>query len=115
MRNIKDGASLREALAAIASNFSFSWTPGARALFAELAPQRFAALGHNPTALLSELTDDDLDRALTAEYALCLGRVQERLAVELERKTWWQERRLPDQFLLAYLSAPFRLDVSPPV
>src|SRR4051812_45300460 len=112
MRDIKDGATLRKALASIASNFSFSWTPGARALFADLAPQRFAALGHNPTALLSELTDDDLDRALTAEYALRLGRVQERLAVELERKTWWQERRLPDDFLVGYFSAEFGLDES---
>ena len=76
---VHDGASLRAALAEIASDFSFSWTPGARQLFADLAPERFAELGHNPTALLSELTDDDLARALTPEYALRLGRVQERL------------------------------------
>ncbi len=115
MPDIHDGATLREALAAIASNFSFSWTPGARALFAELAPERFARLGHNPTALLSELTDDDLGRALTAEFALRLGRVQERLSVERERRTWWQERRLPDDFLVAYFSAEFGLDESLPV
>jgi Glucan phosphorylase len=90
MTDIHDGATLREALAEIASNFSFSWTPGARALFADLAPQRFWTLGHNPTALLSELTDDDLERALTSEYAVHLGRVQERLSVERERRTWWQ-------------------------
>ena len=48
MADIHDGASLRAALADIAGNFSFSWVPGARALFAELAPQRFAELGHNP-------------------------------------------------------------------
>src|SRR4029078_7754944 len=69
----------------------------------------------NPTALLSELTDDDLGSALTAEYALQLGRVQERLSVEHERRTWWQERRLPDDFLVAYFSAEFGLDESLPI
>ena len=38
MPQVNDGATLRAALAEIASNFSFSWTPGARALFAGLAP-----------------------------------------------------------------------------
>jgi starch phosphorylase len=115
MADVRDGATLRAALAEIASNFSFSWTPGARALFAELAPERFAQLGHNPTALLSELTDDDLGRALGPEFGVRLGRVQERLAVERERRTWWQERQLPDDFLVAYFSAEFGLDESLPV
>jgi len=113
--SIDSPAALRTALAEIASNFSFSWTPGARALFAELAPERFAELGHNPTALLSELTDEDLERGLTAEYAVHLGRVQERLAVERERRTWWQEQHLPDDFRVAYFSAEFGLDESLPV
>jgi glycogen phosphorylase len=115
MSDVHDGATLRDALAEIACNFSFSWTPGARVLFADLAPERFGELGHNPMALLSELTDDDLERALTAEYAVHLGRVQERLSVELERRTWWQERHLPDDFLVAYFSAEFGLDESLPV
>jgi starch phosphorylase len=115
MADVRDGATLREALAEIASNFSFSWTPGARALFGALAPERFAQLGHNPTALLSELTDEDLGAALSTEYAVKLGRVQERVAVERERRTWWQERQLPDDFLVAYFSAEFGLDESLPV
>ncbi len=115
MPGVEDGATLRTALAEIAGDFSFSWTPGARALFAELAPERFAELGHNPTALLSELTDDDLDRMLTAEFALRLGRVQERLAAERERPTWWQGRKGPDDFLVAYFSAEFGLDESLPI
>jgi glycogen phosphorylase len=112
---IHDGVGLRAALDAIAGNFSFSWTPGARALFAELAPERFAALGHNPKALLSELTDEDLDEALTIEYAQRLGRVQEALDAEARRLTWWGEQELPDDFLVAYFSAEFGLDQSLPV
>ncbi len=115
MPEIHDGATLRAALQAIASNFSFTWTPGARALFAELAEARFSQLGHNPTALLSELTDEDLERALTAEYAIRLGRVQERLATELEHPTWWREHRYPADALVAYFSAEFGLDESLPI
>jgi glycogen phosphorylase len=115
MADEHDGATLRAALAVIASDFSFTWTPGARDLFAELAPERFAALGHNPTALLSELTDDDLGRALTGEYASRLARVQERLTFEAERPTWWQEQHGEDGFLVAYFSAEFGLDQSLPV
>ncbi len=107
---VHDGASLRAALAEIASDFSFSWTSGARQLFADLAPERFSELGHNLTALLSELTDDDLARALTPEYALRLGRVQERLVAETERVTWWEEHHSGDDMLVAYFSTEFGLD-----
>jgi glycogen phosphorylase len=115
MQGVIDGSTLRAALAEIAADFSFSWTPGARALFAELAPGRFAALGHNPTALLSELTDDDLERASTPEFGLRLDRVRERLADERERPTWWEAQQAPDDFLVAYFSAEFGLDESLPI
>jgi len=116
MADVHDGASLRAALAAIAGNFSFSWTPGARQLFAELDRRRFSELMHNPTALLSELTDEDLARALTPEYATRLGRVQERLEAEAERASWWEtDDGHPEDFLVAYFSAEFGLDESLPV
>ena len=116
MADVHDGASLRAALAAIAGNFSFSWTPGARQLFAELDRRRFSELLHNPTALLSELTDEDLARALTPEYATRLGRVQERLEAEVERPSWWEtDEGHPEDFLVAYFSAEFGLDESLPV
>ncbi|MDE3025885.1 MAG: DUF3417 domain-containing protein, partial [Acidobacteriota bacterium] len=114
--DVHDGATLRAALTEIAGNFSFSWTPGARQLFAELDRKRFSELLHNPTALLSELTDGDLGRALTPEYAMKLGRVQERLEAEAERPTWWDAREgRPDGFLVGYFSAEFGLDESLPV
>ncbi|MGH2934320.1 MAG: alpha-glucan family phosphorylase, partial [Gaiellaceae bacterium] len=99
----------------IASDFSFTWTPGARQLFADLARERFSELGHNPMALLSELTDEDLERALTAEYALRLGRVQERLAAEKERMTWWEEHHAGEDLHVAYFSAEFGLDQMLPI
>ena len=109
MAEIHDGASLRAALADIASNFSFSWVPGARALFAELAPERFAAARTQPTALLSELTDDDLDSALTPEYASASAgwRSGSRSCGSAGRGG--EERELPEDFLVAYFSAEFGL------
>jgi glycogen phosphorylase len=114
MSEVHDGATLRAALTQIADNYSFSWTPGARQLFAELNRRRFSELLHNPKAMLSELTDLELGRALTPEYAMKLGRVQERLAAEADRVTWWEQEERPADFLVAYFSAEFGLDESLP-
>jgi len=110
-----DGATLRAALGEIAGNFSFTWTPGARQLFADLAPRRFAELHHNPKALLTELTDDDLAGALSPEYLVRLGHIQERLAAEREAVTWWHERRGPEDLLVGYFSTEYGLDESLPI
>jgi starch phosphorylase len=112
---VHDGASLRAALLEIASNFSFTWIAEARLLYAALEPRRFAALQHNPTALLSELTDDDLARALTSEYLDRLARVEGRLARDRGEETWWRRRSGPDDLLVAYFSAEFGLDESLPI
>jgi starch phosphorylase len=112
---VHDGATLRSALVSIASDFSFSWIAEARLLFHELEPRRFAELHHNPTALLSELTDDDLARALTSDYLERLARVETRLARDRGEDTWWQERGSPADLLVAYFSAEFGLDESLPI
>jgi glycogen phosphorylase len=114
MADVHDGTTLRAALADIAGNYSFSWTPGARALFSELNPHRFSELLHNPTAMLSELTDVDLGRVLSPEYAMRLGRVQERLQADADQVTWWEQQERPKDFRVAYFSAEFGLDESLP-
>ena len=115
MTEVHDGATLRESLLAIASDFSFTWIAEARPLFADLEPRRFAELHHNPTALLSELTDEDLARALTPDYLERLSRVEARLARDRGEQTWWRERSGPSDLLVAYFSAEFGLDESLPV
>jgi glycogen phosphorylase len=112
---VHDGATLRAALLAIASDFSFTWIAEARLLFDALDPRRFAELHHNPTALLFELTDDDLARALTPDYLDRLARVQLRLARDRGEETWWQSRGGPSDLLVAYFSAEFGLDESLPI
>jgi len=112
---VHDGATLRSALAEIASDFSFTWIAETRPLFDALASQRFAELHHNPTALLSELTDDDLAEALTPDYLERLERVRGRLARDRGAETWWKDRQGPDDLLVAYFSAEFGLDESLPI
>ena len=115
MVEVHDGATLRAALLEIAGDFSFSWIAEARRLFMDLEPRRFAELHHNPTALLSELTDEDLSRVLAPDYLERLVRVQERLARDHGEDTWWRGRRGPADLLVAYFSAEFGLDESLPI
>jgi starch phosphorylase len=84
--NVLDGPpALRDALRAIAADLSFSWLPTARSLFADLDRLRFEELGHNPTALLGELSDDELARAFTPAYAQRVERVLAALGDSCER------------------------------
>jgi starch phosphorylase len=112
---VHDGATLRSALVSIASDFSFTWIAEARLLFTELEPRRFAELHHNPTALLSELSDNDLAGALTPDYLERLARVEGRLARDRGEDTWWRGRGGPTDLLVAYFSAEFGLDESLPI
>ena len=115
MTQVHDGATLRTALSEIAGDFSFSWIAEARRLFTELDPRRFAELHHNPTALLSELTDEDLARFLTPAYLEQLERVDGRRVRDRGEETWWRSQGGPAELLVAYFSAEFGLDESLPV
>ncbi len=115
MAEVHDGAGLRGALLEIAGDFSFSWIAEARRLFMDLEPRRFAELHHNPTALLSELTDEDLSGVLAPDYLERLARVQGRLARDRGEDTWWRSRSGPADLLVAYFSAEFGLDESLPI
>ena len=115
MAEVHDGATLRAALLEIACDFSFTWIAETRLLFDALEPRRFAELQHNPTALLSELTDDDLAHALTPDYLDRLGRVQARLARDRGEETWWRNQGGPSDLRVAYFSAEFGLDESLPI
>jgi glycogen phosphorylase len=105
-------ATLRAALREIAGNLWFSWLPRARHLFSRLDPERFAALDHNPTALLAELSDDELWLRVDREL---LERVRGELERERERRTWWERRGEDQHFLVAYFSCEFGLDESLPI
>jgi starch phosphorylase len=115
MQTLDTPAAVREALRDLAGNLSFSWLPGARALFEDLDRQRFAALDHNPTALLLELSDETLAAVATPEYLDRLDRVRAAARLESERRTWWERRSEDDRFSVAYFSTEFGLDESLPI
>jgi glycogen phosphorylase len=115
MTSFDSPAALREALRRIAGNLWFSWLPGARALFESLDPDRFAALDHNPTALLAELSDEELAARATPELLARLEQVLAELEHEERRTTWWERRGEDDRFGVAYFSAEFGLDESLPI
>jgi starch phosphorylase len=112
MPSIDSPAALRDTLRAVAGNLSFSWVPGARELFAGIDPERFARVEHNPVALLAELSDDELWERTPRDL---LERVEQALAAERERQTWWQRRDETDGLLVAYFSCEFGLDESLPI
>jgi starch phosphorylase len=115
MNALDNPAALRNALAAVASNLWFTWLPGARTLFEELDPERFAALDHNPIALLAELSDEQLATRADAEYLERVERVLAELEDETQRRTWWERRGEDDRFCVAYFSCEFGLDESLPI
>ena len=98
MHVLDSPAALRAALRELAGNLWFTWLPGARALFEELGRERFAAVDHNPTALLADLDDDELAAAATPAYVERVQRVLAELQAERERRTWWQRRQEDDAF-----------------
>jgi starch phosphorylase len=108
MEHSDPAAALRE----LAHNLWFSWLPGARELFARLDPERFAALDHNPAALVAELSDDELRERVDHDL---FARVLRELEGERTRSTWWDRRSEDGRFLVAYFSAEFGLDESLPI
>src|SRR3954453_14387911 len=112
MNVIESPAELRDALREIAGNLWFSWLPGARDLFARLDAERFAALDHNPTALLAELSDDELWARIDRER---LEHGRWGLAQERGGRTWGQRGEEDDRPLGAYFSWEFGLDESLPI
>jgi starch phosphorylase len=112
MNELDTPAALRDALDALAGNLWFSWIPGAREVFARIDPERFAALDHNPVALLAETADEALWERTPRDL---LARVRRALEAERSRRTWWARRSEDTDLLVAYFSCEFGLDESLPI
>src|SRR4051812_45529640 len=71
------------ALAAIAYNYRWSWTPGGRELFESIDPARWALSAGNPVRLLQEAHPATLDRlAGEAAFVERLGALEEAVSAE---------------------------------
>jgi starch phosphorylase len=101
-----------EALATIAYNYLWAWTPGGRDLFRALGAHRFALAEENPVRLLRNLPERTLLEAATnAAYLSRLDDVARRIASDLARPN----RRLFTDGPVAFLCAEFGVHGSLPV
>ena len=97
----------RASLGVIAYDLALLSRPESEDLFARLGGEAFERAGHNPVALLDELGEAELERAL-AERQL-VGEV-ERLASSRGAEhgpTWWQSRHDDGDMLVAYFCMEF--------
>src|SRR5215210_7998279 len=76
------------ALAAIAYNYRWSWTPGGPELFASVDPRRWEACGANPVRLLQETHPDRLTAvADDPQFLERLARLEQTFAAALAEET----------------------------
>jgi len=99
-------------LAQIAYNYSWSWTPGGRELFARLGPHRFNLSGENPVRFLRDLPERSLLEAATDdEYLARVNSVAHVLDDDLARPARTDFGEGP----VAFLCAEFGVHQSLPV
>ncbi len=102
---------VRARLHAIADNLWWCWDPRATRLFSELDPARWAELGHNPHALVDDLSDDVL-----AAHTALLPEVEARLAAYLAETDTWAAAHVPSlKHPVCYFSMEFALHESLPI
>lgn len=109
---------LHEKCAALAQNLWWSWQPEVVNLFRDLNPVRWRQLGHNPIALLSEMTPHLLERR-AAELVLYtrINQAYRQLKGYLrERETWGAVHAgILGAQPVAYFSAEFGIHESVPI
>jgi starch phosphorylase len=96
------------ALGELASNLRWSWHPPTRDLFVSLAPKRWAAVQHDPVALLGALSPEELG-ALAADRQL-VSRVDDAAADldgYLTQPRWFQNLQGDTPAAIAYFSPEF--------
>jgi glycogen phosphorylase len=102
----------------LAYNLWWSWTPEARTLYADLDPELWRKVKHNPVRMLAEV--DPARLAALADDPQYLARFDAVLAdfdAYMSRKDTWFQSAYPQQSsaLIAYFSAEFGLHESLPI
>lgn len=107
-----------DALAAIATNLSWSWSRDGRQMFQLIDAPLWERTGHDPIALLRQTDLARLVASARDPYFLELyGREVDRLAAERRTDTGWFARKYPDLMSrpVAYFCAEFAVHSSIPV
>jgi glycogen phosphorylase len=96
------------ALGDLASNLRWSWHPPTRDLFASIDPKRWAAVRHDPVAMLGALTPDELDAlAADAQFVTRVAAAAADLDDYLSQPRWYQRLEGPKPAAIGYFSPEF--------
>jgi starch phosphorylase len=106
-----------EPLRQLAYNVWWAWNAPATELFRRLDSDLWERTGHNPIALLGQISQQRLEQAARDDaYTAALYRVMDSFYVYMKGRTWFDER-YPQQRgeTIAYFSAEFGLHESMPI
>jgi starch phosphorylase len=107
-------ASLRP-LTELAMNLWWSWDAEATTLMRDIDPHRWEKLGHNPVAVLLDISDAHMNRlAEDGEFAARVEAVAARFRAYMEGADTWVTRERPEaaDLTIAYMSMEFGLHES---
>ncbi len=106
-----------EPLRQLAYNLWWTWNPSATDLFRRLDVDLWRKVGHNPVALLGQISQERLEQTARDDaYVAQLSRVMDNLYIYLNSRTWFDDKFPNDKDLLvAYFSAEFGLHESMPI
>lgn len=110
--------SVHDKLRALAGNYWWSWQPEVTAIFREIDPVRWSELVHNPTLLLREFTDEQLEQRLRQEVLHSrINWAYRRWQEYMESPNTWGsvQAGILGQRPAAYFSAEFGLHESLPI
>ncbi len=108
---------LLEPLRQLAYNVWWSWNPAATDLFRRLDIDLWRRIGHNPVAMLWQISQERLEQAARDDaYIAQLCRVMDSFYVYMNSRTWFDENHGAERGkLVAYFSAEFGLHESMPI
>jgi len=106
-----------EPLRQLAYNLWWTWNPAATDLFRRLDINLWRAVGHNPVALLGQVSQERLEQAARDDaYIAQLCRVMDSFYVYTNSRTWFEDKFPDDKDLkIAYFSLEFGLHESMPI
>nr|HPM24349.1 DUF3417 domain-containing protein [Phycisphaerae bacterium] len=108
---------LLEPLRQLAYNLWWTWNPTATDLFRRLDVDLWRRVGHNPVALLWQVSQARLIQAARDDaYVAQLCRVMDSFYVYMNSRTWFDEHYPSERdTVIAYFSAEFGLHESMPI
>ena len=115
---MNDANVLRERLRALARNLWWTWHPEVVAIFHDIEPDTFRAVGHNPVAMLARVSPAAFEsHARDAVLSARIDQASRRLAQYLDDQTHWGATHgLPLRARpVAYFCAEFGLHESLPI